>query len=101
MMPKILSIVCFTFLATFAFGQESSTSFPWPSLPTLPPDAIVDAGDLGEIQGAYTYTSPNGKRFYWFAGIPYADPASYTGDNRFRVRLYICKLISISCGVNK
>jgi hypothetical protein len=79
MFSKLVLSICLLLSSSTTLGQESSTSSPWPE------DAIVDAGELGKIQGAYTYTSPNGKRFFWFAGIHYADIKSYTGENRFRV----------------
>lgn len=73
---------------------------PFPSMPpdvTLPPiftkGAKVEIPDLGEIQGVVGKTSPyfgwftdQPKIMYMFAGIPFADPKSYTGkDNRFKV----------------
>ncbi|CAL8107041.1 unnamed protein product [Orchesella dallaii] len=63
-----------------------------PGVTVVPPDWIKDANveieELGKIQGAVSFTSPvtalNKRKFYWFAGIPYANPSSYTGNNRFK-----------------
>lgn len=85
-----LLIVTACFILPSTNGQESTPdSSPrptWPT-PTWPEDAVVVAGDLGTIQGLHSFTSPNGKKFFWFAGIPYAKNESYMGENRFRVSI--------------
>ncbi|ODM94391.1 Fatty acyl-CoA hydrolase precursor, medium chain, partial [Orchesella cincta] len=108
----VLAVLC---LGTFAKAQEWNYTWAWtpPTLPpewtdwtpgsefpTLPPDvtlvppewiedAKVEIPVLGKIQGAVSFTSPvtapNKRKFYWFAGIPYADPSSYVGqESRFK-----------------
>jgi hypothetical protein len=97
-------------LVTTIQGQTLPPNVTWPwtlppewtlppdfSLPTPPPmppaaDAIVEAGELGQIQGTYALTSrgpaheTGGHYYYIYSGIPYAKPESYTGANRFKVK---------------
>ncbi|ODM97067.1 Liver carboxylesterase [Orchesella cincta] len=76
--------------------EDWSPGGPFPTLgpgvTLIPPDLIANATvtipKLGTIKGAVSFTSPvtspDSRKFYWFAGIPYADPTSYTGNNRFK-----------------
>lgn len=54
-------------------------------------EAFIDTGDdqLGKIQGSYGWVTEGpekiGRKYYWFAGLPYADPNSYIRENRFKV----------------
>lgn len=67
------------------FSSIHSQSTPFPPIE----DTIVEAGDLGKIQGSYSLLSRplygNRDYYYYYTGIPYADTASYTGSNRFKV----------------
>lgn len=72
---------------------EDRTVSPEIKATLLPPDwnddAKVTIPELGEIQGVANLSLPllpKTRKFYWFAGIPYADPESYTKGNRFKVK---------------
>lgn len=64
-------------ISSFFVGQGECD----PSRVTIP--------ELGTIQGGANWTfplfTPTRREFYFFAGIPYASPESYTGPNRFKV----------------
>ena len=67
-------VVIFSFLAfaaDFTQGQQLTTQ--------------VEVPELGTIEGYVALTSREGAAYWTFIGIPYADPASYTGDRRFQV----------------